>query len=171
MTKLKDEDKYPSTIKTYLNSVKHFIDFIVSSEKELFKNQNLEKVRVLLRQWHNMLYKEIQELDYEKQLNARDFFPTSSKIEVFGKSAITTFKQAAAAPNFELTKITFCLVRNYILASLIFDNASGPGALTNMTLDGYSKVVFKDGGYVISVKKHKAKHKGLAHIVLSTKNF
>ena len=176
MTKLKDENKDPSTIKTYLNSVKHFIDFIVASEKELFKNQNLEKVRVLLRQWRNTLYKEIQELDYEKQLNARDFFPTPSEIEIFDKSeisisAMTTLKQAAAAPNFQVTKTNFCLVRDYILTSLIFDNASRPGALSNMTLHEYSKVVFKDGGYVISVKKHKTKHKGPAHIALSTKNF
>ena len=40
-----------------------------------------------------------------------------------------------------------------------------------MTLDEYSRVVFKDGGYVISVKKHKTKHKGPAHIALSAKNF
>ena len=176
MSKLKDEEKDPSTIKTYLNSVKHFIDFIVASEKELFKNQNLEKVRVLLRQWRNTLYKEIQELDYEKQLNARDFFPTPSDIEIFDKSeisnsAIATLKQAATMPNFKVTKTNFCLVRDFILTSLIFDNASRPGALSNMTLDEYSRVVFKDGGYVISVKKHKTKHKGPAHIAFSAKNF
>ena len=37
MSKLKDEEKDPSTIKAYLNSVKHFTDFIVASEKGLFK--------------------------------------------------------------------------------------------------------------------------------------
>ena len=176
MSKLKDEEKDPSTIKTYLNSVKHFIDFFVASEKGLFKNQNLEKVRVLLRQWRNTLYKEIQELDYEKQLNARDFFPTPSDIEIFDKSeisnsAIATLKQAATVPKFKVTKTNFCLVRDFILTSLIFDNAYRPGALSNMTLDEYSRVVFKDGGYVISVKKHKTKHKGPAHIAFSAKNF
>ena len=50
-----------------------------------------------------MLYKEIQELDYEKQLNARDFFPTPTEIETFDKSeisisAIATLKQAATVP-------------------------------------------------------------------------
>ena len=45
------------------------------------------------------------------------------------------------------------------------------GALSNMALDEYSRVVFKDGGYVIIVKKHKTKHKGPAHIALSAKNF
>ena len=74
-------------------------------------------------------------------------------------------------PNFKVTKTNFCLVRDFILTSLIFDNASRPGALSNMTLDEYSRVVFKDGGYVISVKKHKTKHKGPAHIAFSAKNF
>ena len=47
MTKLKDEDKDPSTLKTFKCS-KRVTDFVVVSEKGLFKNQNLEKVRVLL---------------------------------------------------------------------------------------------------------------------------
>ena len=50
MTKLKDEDKDPSKIKTYANSVKHFIDFTVAPKNELFKNQNLEKVRISLQE-------------------------------------------------------------------------------------------------------------------------
>lgn len=66
MTKLKDEDKDPSTIKTYANSVKHFIDFTVASKNELFKNQNLEKVRISLQEQCNALYKENQKLGFEK---------------------------------------------------------------------------------------------------------
>ena len=176
ITKLKDEDKDPSRIKTNLNSLKHFTDFIVASNEELFKNQNLEKVKVLLWPWRNMLYKEIQELNYKKQLNVKNFFPTPSKIDIFDKSeiwisAITTLKQAAAVPNFKVTMRNLCLVRDYILTSLMFDNASSLGALSNMSVDEYSKVVYKDGGYITSVKKHKTKHKGPAHIALSTKNF
>ena len=74
-------------------------------------------------------------------------------------------------PNFKVTMRNLCLVRGYILPSLMFDNASSLGALSNMSVDEYSKVVYKDGGYITSVKKHKTKHKGPAHIALSTKNF
>ena len=53
----------------------------------------------------------------------------------------------------------------------MFGNGSRPGALSNMALNKYSKGGFKDGGYIISFKKRKTKHKGPAHIALSTKNF
>ena len=49
MTKLTNEGKDPGTIRTYLNSVKQFIDFGVAEESGLFENQNIEKIRVLLR--------------------------------------------------------------------------------------------------------------------------
>ena len=53
----------------------------------------------------------------------------------------------------------YCEARDYLLTSLIFDNASRPGAISNMTLVEYKRATERDIGYVISVIKHKTEHK------------
>ena len=52
---------------------------------------------------------------------------------------------------FKLSKLKFCLARDYILTSLMFDNASRPGATSNMILEEFEKAIFRENGYVISV--------------------
>ena len=42
----------------------------------------------------------------------------------------------------------------------MFDNASRPGDLSNMTLKEFERAIFRNNGHVISVKKHKAGYKG-----------
>ena len=91
MTKLTNEGKDPGTIRTHLNSVKQFIDLGVAEESGLFENQNIEKIRVLLRQRRNTLTRECEELEKKKQLAASDFFPCPSEIERFDKSEISGF--------------------------------------------------------------------------------
>ena len=148
MTKLTNEGKDPGTIRTYLNSVKQFIDFGVAEENDLFKNRNIEKIRVLLRQWRNTLTRECEELEHEKQLVARDFFPSPSGIERFDKSEISEnakyiLKKAANDPNFKIRRTDFCLVREYLITCLIFDNASTPGAISNMKLAEFARAIKK----------------------------
>ena len=72
---------------------------------------------------------------------------------------------------FKLSKLKFCLARDYILTSLIFDNASRPGAISNMTLEEFERAIFRENRYVISVKNHKTGYKGPAHIVCTAALF
>ena len=78
-TKLTEEKKEAGTIKTYLCSAKHFLDFAVATGNNILGNANLDKVRVLLRQWRNTLYREIQDDSHEKQVKAREFFQNQKK--------------------------------------------------------------------------------------------
>ena len=48
MTKLTDEKKEPGTIKTYLNSVKHFAGFCKAEDSGTIVGQNIPQVRVLI---------------------------------------------------------------------------------------------------------------------------
>ena len=45
----------------------------------------------------------------------------------------------------------YCSVRGYLLISLVFDNASRPVAISNMTLDECKRATNRDHGYVIRV--------------------
>ena len=79
MTKLTNERKEPGTIKTYLNSVKHFTDSCKAEDSDILVGQNIPQVKVLICKWHNTFYKEAQERGYEKELEATDNFPTPRK--------------------------------------------------------------------------------------------
>ena len=79
MTKLTNERKEPGTIKTYLNSVKHFTDSCKAEDSDILVGQNFPQVRVLICKWRNAFYKEAQEREYEKELEAMDNFPTPKK--------------------------------------------------------------------------------------------
>ena len=63
------------------------------------------------------------------------------------------------------------MVRDYLLTSLILDNASRPGAISNMTLYEFSCAKRQNHGYVVSVKRHKTGYKGPANIACSKKVF
>ena len=48
MTKLNKEKKEPGTIKTYLTSVKHFIDFCKAETNNISKGQIVSQVNILI---------------------------------------------------------------------------------------------------------------------------
>ena len=138
MTKLRNEEKEPGTIQTYLNSVKHFIDFCQAEDNHILDGQNTSQIRVLICKWRNTLYREMNEREFEKELKARDYFPSPEEIEKFDNSSLVKDAKKTISDShikgFKLSKLKFCLARDYILTSLIFDNASRPGAISNMTL-------------------------------------
>ena len=79
MTKLTNERKEPGAIKTYLNSVKHFTDSCKAEDSDILVGQNIPQVKVLICKWRNTFYKEAQEREYEKELEAMDNLPTPRK--------------------------------------------------------------------------------------------
>ena len=65
---------------------------------------------------------------------------------------------------FKMRMGNYCEARDYLLTSLIFDNASRPGVISNMTLGEYKRATERVIGYVISVTKHKTVHKDPVNI-------
>ena len=62
----------------------------------------------------------------------------------------------------------YCAVRGYLLISLVFDNASRPGAISIMTLDECKRAIKRA---IIRVIKHKAAHKGPVNIACAPSLF
>ena len=136
MTKLNKEKKEPGTIKTYLTSVKHFIDFCEAERNNILKDQNVSQVNILICKWRNTLRKEAQKKQPEKELIARENFPTAEQILNFDKSekvknAKRIIINSQVSNRFKMRKGNHCEARDYLLTSLIFDNASRPGVISN----------------------------------------
>ena len=109
MTKLTEEKKEAATIKTYLCSVKYFLDFVVATGNNILGNANLDKTLVLLWQWRNTLYREIQQDSHEKQVKAREFFPKPEEIKDFDNSQIVimatrTLENSLTVHDFKINK-------------------------------------------------------------------
>ena len=87
-TKLTDEKKEPGTIKPYLNSVKHFFfgDFWEAEENGILVGKNIPQVRVRVCNGSDTFYKEAQERESKKKLEAMENFPIAEEILQFEES-------------------------------------------------------------------------------------
>ena len=113
--------------------------------------------------------KEVQKKQHEKEIIAGENFPTDEQILNFDKSeevknAKRIIINSQVSNIFKMRKGNYCEAKDYLLTSVIFDNASRPGAIKNMTLGEYRRATERDNCYVISVVKHKTVHKGPANI-------
>ena len=140
----------------------HSFDF------NILKDQNVSQVNVLICKWRNTLRKEAQKKQPKKELIAREIFPTTEQILNFDKSekvknAKPIIVNSQVGNRFKMRMENYCEARDYLLTSLIFDNTSRPGAISNITLGEYKRATERDNGYVISVIKHKIAHKGPAN--------
>ena len=156
--------------------MKHFIDFCEAEKSNIPKDQNVSQVNILICKWRNTLCKDAQKKQPKKELIAREIFPTPEQILNLDKSdKVKNAKRIIVNSNvgnkFKIRMGNYCEARNYSLTSLIFDNASRPGAISNMTLGEYKRATERDNGYVISVIKHKTAHKVPANIACTPSLF
>nr|XP_047134363.1 uncharacterized protein LOC124812189 [Hydra vulgaris] len=172
MTELDKKGKKPGTIKTYLGSIKHFLDFCLTTDRtDIIGHKEHSKIVTLILQWGKSLQKSIKENQYDKDIIDFNNFPTAEEIVILDNSDIvkdaTNVLKSSNTSFFKVNKTSFCLVRDYLITCIVFDNASRPGAICNMTLNEFSVAFENTDGFVVSVKKHKTSYKGPAHIALS----
>ena len=171
MVKLQDEGRESGTIKTYLGSVLHLFNFVCITENNLFDFDQMKRMEAVVKQWRRNLWRSIKVRESQKQLIDMERFPTASEISRLDKSerikeATQTLNRFMSTES-KITRKDFCLVRDYILLYLIFDNASRPGAISNMTLKELNHAVCQKDGFVVRVVKHKTAYKGPANISIS----
>ena len=171
IVKMESEEKQPGTIKTYLGAVLHFFNYIIITEIKEFDFNQIRKMETLIKQWRRNLWKGIEIRKHQKQLQDMSSFPMPEEISKLDKSevmqdAISTLKRFSLSES-TITKKAFALVRDYLLTRIIFDNASRPGAISNMTLSEFQGALVQEDGFVVRVLKHKTAHKGPANISMS----
>ena len=158
------------TTKTYLGSLKHFFNFCTAQKRDLIDLKQVVRISTLIDQWKRNLWKQIRRSKYDKDLSDLEKMPKLDDLTKFDNSAHV--KQAVSTLNMLIAtevigKLDFCLVRDYMLTTLITDNSTRPGALANMTLREFRKSKKEKEAFVIGVRKHKTDYNGPAFISIS----
>ena len=176
-----EQQRKPRTIKTYLGSVKHLYRFaLLNNEVETLPPFPLDRIQTLeamIGQWNKNLWKSIQKCKSLNALKNMAKFPTQDEIKIFDKSQLVQDVQQVLTDmvrskgKAKVTRAKFTLVRDCLLCHLIFNNASRPGAIGNMTIEEFNSAVRNDGCYTVRVVNHKTDYMGPANIVFNAKRY
>ena len=168
------EKKESGTIKTYLGTVKHYLNFCMLKHPDDIKiSSAVCKLTTQFSLWNKNLYKGLQKRKHVKKLEDLKNFPTALEIKSMDTSeAVKHAKRCLAnvVPGAEPRMQTFITIRDYVMSMLIFNNCSRPGGIYNMNLgefcDGEED---GDGGFNIQVFNHKTDYEGPVNIHISSK--
>ena len=161
-----DRGLKPGTIRTNNYSILAFYEFCEMKEENL-KTVDMQRMRVVIRKWNKNLKKAIEESGHEKALRDLNDLPPPEAIHCFDTSIIVAhakelFKKINLIQPDSLLRRDFCAMRDFLMSSIILDNASRSGAISNMTMEEMEAKRKTDDGYLIAVKKHKTGYKGPA---------
>ena len=173
-----EEEKGPGTLKTYLQAVLSFYDYleVTNCPDDVDVLSKISKMRIVIRRWQSNLYKKIEVRASQKQLEDLFKLPQPDELESFDNSKeVKNAKQLlkdCVATDINITRSQFCSMRNFLMTTLIFDNGSRAGAIANMTLEEFRKSQQSpEKGFLIAVKKHKLSYKSPVFLAMSSQVF
>ena len=95
----------------------------------------------------------VEELaDIKTPQNINDFDRSSA-----AREAISILGIFSGAHNVDLTQHKFTVIRDFLIAEILFNNASRSGALANMKVEEL-EIARKEGVYVVGIQDHKTVH-------------
>ena len=166
------------TIKTYLNSVRLYLDyFLLKKNATREVASNINKLKLQFKLWNKRLYKGLKIRKHVKARLDIQRFPTVDEMKLLDKSS--TVKEALDYLNYlrcgecDPSKSGFTLIRDYILCTMLCDNCSRPGGVYNMNL-GEVKNACPDKyktGYDIEVFHHKTSEDGPVNVSVSNEMY
>ena len=162
VTFVKNKKRKPGTIKTFLGSIAQFYNFVTVNNPSMINVSACEisKMKTIISQWCRNYHKKIQISKHERQLEDLSRIPTPNDLRNLDmsnlrKEAIKLLSSLSSTYK-EPSRREFCLVRDYLLTYVIFDNGSRSGCVANMTLKEFRKAEAQPNGYyIISVMDHK----------------
>lgn len=152
----------PGTIRTYLNSLRQFYDYLLCDKPSSCSatTQEICSMISITKNWSSGYKKKVKIRKFQKQL---DDLPDLLKPEelheydhsnLVEESRLLIKKLSLKGRPPLLQQFTSC--RDYILTSLILSNATRPGALQNMTLKEFENAsLASTGSYTVYVMDHK----------------
>ena len=168
----------PQTVQSYLMSIRHFLSFLIADEpKGLdFEKNDILSLRERFERWSSA---------YQKKNNLRRWERAEEDLRnLVTSETIRKFERSEAARNaiVLLGKISderepiaqqdFTLIRDFLQAEILIDNAHRPGVIAHLTMEEFSAAVKEKESYTVSVRDHKtANVYGPATVVLSDKLF
>ena len=162
MSLFEGKGKKPGTIKTYLESIKQFLDYVsvVGCSSIQVSSEEIRNLTILVTRWCRNYHKKIQVQKHSKNLEDLAKLPQPDDINNLDKSShvseavkvISKLVSVRGPPS----RKEFCIVRDYLLTYVILENASRPGCISNMTLKELERrEIQSDGSYIVSVLNHK----------------
>ena len=169
------EVKYlPATIKSYLMSLQHYSSFLLGEKPAsggTFEKDDVISLREKLRNWSVSYKRDTTRRRWEKMEEDLSALITPVKITAFDRSqavrdAIILLGKLSGAHNIELTQAQYTLVRDYLIAQIMIDNANRAGVIVYMTIQEFERA---RGEGVVRVLQHKTVNThGPAQIVLTS---
>ncbi|KAJ7337857.1 hypothetical protein OS493_008015 [Desmophyllum pertusum] len=170
------EVKYhPATIKSYLMSLQHFCSFLLGETPSgvAFEKDNVISLRERIKNWSGSYKRDTTRRRWEKMEEDFSVLITPEKITAFNRSqavrqAIIILGELSGAHNFEITQAKYTLVRDYLIAQIMIDNANRAGVVAYMTIQEFQRARPEDDRHVVRVLHHKTVNThGPAQIVLT----
>ena len=148
-----------TTIKSYLMSLQHYCSFLLADQQQgvRFEKDVVIRLREKLSRW-STLYKTTKRR-WGKMEDVSALI-TPENIHAFEKShavreAVILLGQLCGAHNIEITKAKYTLVRHYLMAQIMIDNANRAGVVAYMTVKEFNRDKVLDDRYVVQVLQHK----------------
>ncbi|XP_057314607.1 uncharacterized protein LOC130655820 [Hydractinia symbiolongicarpus] len=150
------------TIKRYILSLPHFYDFLLTEEIHLpgIAPDMILRMKVSVSRWSksNNGTVEIQQL--ERQMEEQQVLITPEQIQRYEESA--SAKEAISIiKNFRspyrentLSRQEYACIRDFLITEITIINCQRSGVPSNMNIDEVKAAVFRDGKYIIKVKRH-----------------
>ena len=172
------EVKYlPATIKSYLMSLQHYCSFLLAEKPAsggTFEKDDVVCLREKLRNWSASYKRDTTRRRWEKMEEDLSTLITPDKINAFDRSqavrdAIILLGKLSGPHNIELTQAQYTLVRDYLIAQIMIDNANRAGVVVYMTIQEFKRARREGDRHVVRVLKHKTDYAyGPAQIVLTS---
>ena len=165
---------YPATIKLYLMSLQHYCSFLLGEKPNgvKFDKDDVISLREKLKNWSASYKRETTRRRWEKMEDVSALI-TPDKVNDFGRSqavrdAVIILGELSGAHHAEITQAKYTLVRDYLTAQIMIDNANRAGVVAYMTVQEFQRARSEDDRHVVRVLQHKTVDThGQAQIVLT----
>ena len=169
------EKYYPATIKSYLMSVQHYCSFLLEDQPSGvdYDKDSINHLRDKLKKWSSSYKRQSTRRRWERQEEDVSSLITPEKVKEFEQSqatrdAVILLGKLSGAHSMEITQKMYTLVRDYLIAQIMIDNANRAGVIAFMTVKEFQRAKMEDDRYVVEVLQHKTVDThGPAQVVLT----
>ncbi|KAJ7386730.1 hypothetical protein OS493_006742 [Desmophyllum pertusum] len=152
----------PATIKSYLMSLQHYCSFLLEDKPSGvdYDKDDVTALRVKLKKWSASYKRSGTRRRWEKQEEDLSCLITPEKVNEFDQSqavrdAIIIIGRLCGAHSIEITQAMYTLVRDYLIAQIMIDNANRAGVVAYMTVEEFKRASMEDDRHVVRVLHHK----------------
>ena len=170
-------EKYePKTVQTYLKTLEHFYDFVISEGISAYDMTKVASLKSKVKVWKKSYVTQVKIASMAKMERERRTKIKPEHIVKFEQSSIVRdvikmLGRLGEGRKCEVTQSRFTCVRDFLMTQILINNGHRAGVLANMMIAEYSNVEARDGKYAITVFKHKEARAGPMRVTLSSKLF